>query len=73
MRNFCEALPADRLLLGNDCDLDETLKKERNYRVYTDPVTRARLTYRSSLGNLAHFISCLVRTVGYCYEKTSQC
>ncbi|MCJ1415936.1 Dicer-like protein 1 [Xylographa parallela] len=55
LRNFCEALPADRLLLGNDYDLDEALAKERTHRTYTDPQTGAKLTYRSSLAILAHF------------------
>ncbi|MCJ1316242.1 Dicer-like protein 1 [Xylographa vitiligo] len=59
LRNFCEALPADRLLLGNDYDLEEALAKERTYRTYTDPKTGAKLTYRSSLAILAHFVGSL--------------
>lgn len=60
MRKFCEALPADRLLQGNDCDLDSALKKERSMRKYVDPSTGATLTYNSSLVVLAHFLGCLV-------------
>lgn len=61
LRNFCEALPADRLLLGNSYDLDEALAKERVHRTYTEPSTKAKLTYRSSLNILAHFVGTLVR------------
>lgn len=60
MRRFCEALPADRLLQGNDCDLDVALAKEKSMRRYKDPSTGATLTYNSSLVVLAHFVGCLV-------------
>ena len=60
MRQFCAALPADRLLQGNDCDLHKVLAKEMNMRKYTDPETGAKLTYSSSLVVLSHFLSCLV-------------
>jgi len=60
MRRFCEALPADRLLQGNDCNLDAALAKEKLMRKYTDPSTGATLTYNSSLVVLAHFVGCLV-------------
>ena len=59
LRNFCSALPADRLLQGNDCDLEDMLSKERTHRTYTDPITKAKLTYRSSLNILAHFVGSL--------------
>ncbi|OCK73731.1 endoribonuclease dcr-1 [Lepidopterella palustris CBS 459.81] len=63
MRAFCQALPADRFLLGNDEDMDKDMDrfliKERGFRTYTDPTTGAKLTYGSSLGILAHFCSCL--------------
>lgn len=59
MRNFCEALPADRLLQGNDADLDATLSKEKKMRKYIEPSTGAVLTYGSSLVVLAHFVGCL--------------
>ena len=64
MRKFCEALPADRLLQGNDCKLEEALVKERSHRKYVDPETGATLTYASSLVVLAHFVGCLVSTLG---------
>ena len=60
MRNFCEVLPADRLLQGNDCDLDTALLKERVMRKYIEPTTKATLTYASSLVVLAHFVGRLV-------------
>ncbi|KAI9877073.1 MAG: Dicer-like protein 1 [Pleopsidium flavum] len=59
MRNFCESLPADRLLQGNDCDLDSALAKERLLRTYTEVETGAKLTYGSSMAVLAHFVGCL--------------
>lgn len=62
MRNFCESLPADRLLQGNDCDLDSALIKERHLRSYTEAETGAKLTYGSSMAVLGHFVGCLVST-----------
>lgn len=59
MRKFCEALPADRLLEGNDFNFGTALAKEKNMRRYTDPETGATLTYASSLVVLAHYVSCL--------------
>lgn len=59
MRRFCEALPADRLLQGNDCNLDTVLAREKSMRRYTEPETGATLTYTSSLVVLAHYVSCL--------------
>lgn len=61
MRQFCNALPADRLLQCNDYDLDVALAKESSMRKYTDPDTGATLTYNSSLVVLTHFVGCLVR------------
>ena len=60
MRKFCEALPADRLLQGNDCNLETALVKERSHRKFVDPETGATLTYATSLVVLAHFVGCLV-------------
>ena len=62
MRQFCEALPADRLLEGNDAKLETALVMEKAHRKYVVPETGATLTYASSLVVLAHFVSCLVRT-----------
>ena len=60
MRNFCEALPADRLLQGNEYELETELAKEKSHRKYIDPESGATLTYASSLVVLAHFVGCLV-------------
>ena len=60
MRKFCEALPADRLLQGNDYKLETELVKEKSYRKYVDPESGATLTYASSLVVLTHFVGCLV-------------
>lgn len=60
MRQFCESLPSDRLLQGNDADLDSALVKEKNFRTFVDPVSGAKLNYISSLAVLGHFASCLV-------------
>lgn len=62
MRRFCEALPADRLLQGNEIDATTHFAKERAMRRYTDPSTGATLTYGSSLVVLSHFLGCLVWT-----------
>lgn len=59
LRHFCQALPADRLLTGNDFDIDYFLAKERQHRVYTEPSTGAKLTYKKSLTILANFVSSL--------------
>ena len=59
MNRFCAALPQDRLLQGNDGDLEDLIAKEKYYRVFTEPETGAKLTYQSSLAVLAHFVSCL--------------
>ncbi|KAI9723933.1 MAG: hypothetical protein M1812_000651 [Candelaria pacifica] len=59
MRQFCESLPADRLLHGNDYDLEGQLGKEKSLQSYTEPETGAKLTYGSSLAVLAHFVGCL--------------
>lgn len=60
MRQFCEALPADRLLQGDDYNLDTALSKEKLHRKYIEPETGATLTYATSLVVLAHFVGCLV-------------
>jgi endoribonuclease Dicer len=59
LRNFCLALPEDRLLRGNDFDLDFFLRKEKTKRVYKVPTTGAKLTYESSLVVLGTYVSTL--------------
>ena len=65
LRNFCEALPADRLLQGYDWNIEDALSKEQTHRVYVEKSTGARLNYGCSLSVLAHFVGCLVRTSPY--------
>ena len=60
IREFCESLPADRLLQGNECTLADALSNDRPQRTYTEQSTGAKLTYGSSLTVLAHFTACLV-------------
>ncbi|SMQ54273.1 unnamed protein product [Zymoseptoria tritici ST99CH_1A5] len=57
MRDFCNLLPADRKLDGNQDGLNELLEKEKNTRTYTVPATGAKLTYGNALSILAHFVS----------------
>ena len=60
MRRFCEALPKDRHLAGND-DLSESLacSKDANCKAYIVESTGAKITYTGSLAILAHFVSSL--------------
>lgn len=55
LRSFCEALPEDRKLTGNDFDMEYFLRKEKGQRKFTVPETGASLTYSSALGCLANF------------------
>lgn len=58
MRKFCEALPADRILMGNN-DATDIFDNEGKERTYVVETTGAKITYGSSLTILAHFCSCL--------------
>ncbi|KAL8726964.1 MAG: hypothetical protein Q9181_005872 [Wetmoreana brouardii] len=62
LRRFCESLPADRLLQGNDVDMEDALVKEKLLRTFVDPVSGAKLTYASSLVVLGQFVSTLPGT-----------
>ncbi|MCJ1312001.1 Dicer-like protein 1 [Agyrium rufum] len=59
LRQFCGLLPPDRLLKGNDWDIEDALAKERNHRTFIEPTTGAKLTYSNSLTVLSHFVSSL--------------
>lgn len=59
LRIFCQTLPKDRLLTGNDYDMDYFLEKEKSHRVYKEPTTGAKLTYKMSLMVLANFVASL--------------
>ena len=59
MQEFCQALPEDRRLTGNEDALETLLSAEKNLRVYTEPTTGAKLTYGNSLAYLANFVSAI--------------
>ena len=60
MRNFCKGFARDRLLddLGDDPG-DSLAFEEKLYPSYVDPESGAKLTYRSSLAVLNHFVATL--------------
>jgi endoribonuclease Dicer len=55
MRSFCEGLPQDRFLDKLDFDLCDL--RDAEDETYIEPVSGAKLTYRSSLSVLAHFVA----------------
>lgn len=59
IKAFCAALPEDRKLTGNDVDMDKILAKESSHRVWKNPETGAKLTYKMSLMVLANFVDSL--------------
>lgn len=61
MKNFCNLLPEDRKLHGDDYDLGVLVHEENRKRTYTITSTGAMLTYRHAIGVLARFASSLVR------------
>lgn len=61
MKNFCNMLPEDRKLCGDDHDMGVLIQEENRKRTYTIPSTGAMLTYRHAIGVLARFASSLVR------------
>ncbi|PGH26986.1 hypothetical protein AJ80_01370 [Polytolypa hystricis UAMH7299] len=58
MRRFCQSLPEDRLLQGND-GLEALLEGELYRKTYRIESTGAKLTYGSALAVLAHYASSL--------------
>ncbi|KAF2703350.1 dicer-like protein 1 [Pleomassaria siparia CBS 279.74] len=59
MREFCGGLRHEQLLNEAETDDASDMFAETTYRTYTDPASGAKLTYRSSLSVLAHFVSSL--------------
>ncbi|KAG2025570.1 hypothetical protein GB937_002826 [Aspergillus fischeri] len=59
MQRFCETLPEDRILHGNDHDLDSLLQEEEGRRTFTVKSTGAKLTYHSAIAILARYASSL--------------
>lgn len=61
MKNFCNLLPEDRKLYGDDHNMGVLIHQEDRKRTYTITSTGAMLTYRHAIGVLARFASSLVR------------
>lgn len=61
MRNLCQLLPKDRELIGNQDCLELLMSKEKEFRVYTEPETGAKLTYGNSM----------VRSASHCTDTRS--
>ncbi len=59
LRKFCEALPEDRKLTGNNFNMDYFLRNEKGQRQYTVPETGARINYKQSLICVAAFVASL--------------
>ncbi|KAL9090003.1 MAG: hypothetical protein Q9165_005532 [Trypethelium subeluteriae] len=59
MRQFCRSLPADRLMDESEEDSKRHLNDLSRQKVYEHPESKARLSYKSSLVILAHFVSTL--------------
>ncbi|KAJ5127830.1 dicer-like protein 1 [Penicillium atrosanguineum] len=59
MQVFCRSLPADRILNGNDHELDDALKKEEKKRIYTVPSSGSKLTYGHAINVLGRYATSL--------------
>ncbi|KAK4231362.1 hypothetical protein QBC38DRAFT_466583 [Podospora fimiseda] len=56
---FCQSLPEDRKLTGNNFNMAYFLRKEKNQKQYTVEETGAKLNFKQSLICLANFVSSL--------------
>ncbi|KAF2796271.1 hypothetical protein K505DRAFT_415880 [Melanomma pulvis-pyrius CBS 109.77] len=59
MREFCKGLSHDQIINEAELELSSLFADDQADRKYTDPDSGAKLTYRSSLGILAHFVASL--------------
>ncbi|TVY25861.1 Dicer-like protein [Lachnellula hyalina] len=59
LKKFCNELPENRKLTGNDYNMDHFLSEEKSHRVYINPETGAKLTYKIGLSVLANFVDSL--------------
>jgi endoribonuclease Dicer len=59
MKNFCQALPEDRCIMGNEDALDSIMDKEKGLKVYVDKTTGAKLTFGNALVTLANFVTAI--------------
>ncbi|KAM0713166.1 hypothetical protein Q7P35_000618 [Cladosporium inversicolor] len=57
MKRFCQALPEDRCITGNEDALDAIMDKEKGLKVFVDKTTGAKLTYGNALVILANFVT----------------
>jgi endoribonuclease Dicer len=64
MRRFCKGLSQDQVI--NEAEAEASADASQTFtkvhRTYTEPATGAKLTYRSSLSVLAHFVASLPTT-----------
>ncbi|KAI2620043.1 hypothetical protein GGR54DRAFT_602243 [Hypoxylon sp. NC1633] len=67
LRRFYNTLSEDRLITGDDYELDYFLSKEKHFRTYIVPSTGAKLTYKISQVILANFVSTLPRPIDTVY------
>lgn len=65
MQAFCKSLPEDRILHGDDYDLDDILRKDGGKRIYILGSTGAKLTYEHAINILTRYASSLVRITPY--------
>ena len=60
MQRFCQSLPSDRILKGDeDVNVEHILRKEKNFRIYKEKETGAKLTYWSAPQILSQFVDSL--------------
>ena len=59
MKRFCQALPEDRCITGNEDALDTIMDKDKGLKVFVDKITGARLTYGNALVILANFVTAI--------------
>ncbi|KAJ5107010.1 hypothetical protein N7456_003685 [Penicillium angulare] len=59
MNAFCKALPQDRLLCGDEINVDKLFENKGEKRTYTIPSTGARLTYRHAIHVLSRYAESL--------------
>ncbi|KAF2019946.1 endoribonuclease dcr-1 [Aaosphaeria arxii CBS 175.79] len=59
MRDFCNSLPKDRIIDEVDDDMDQLFIADEKFPTHIIPSSGAKLTFRSSLSILAHFVASL--------------
>lgn len=59
MQTFCQALPEDRRLQGNENCLEFPMARDKSLPIYIEKTTGARLTYENALDCLARFVSAI--------------